>query len=204
MKTIRFDSYPGLFAIVATLLIVVAVFALIKLFLPLKFNDMCELISGIAALSGSILLYLTLRRQDRSFAQERFEITFFNALEQLSKVESSLLFYYRIWTNEHYVQQYSVKGADCFDMAFFELRNIQKSFSSKKYEGILDDDYDKSFEFEVNKITNDGFDSETIVSGELDKLQSKYGNRLVNRVNYMISIRVKCLMKRIYSAIKPS
>ena len=37
-------------------------------------------ISGVAAIANAILLYLTLRRQGRSFKQERFETTFFNLL----------------------------------------------------------------------------------------------------------------------------
>ena len=45
-----------------------------------------NMISGIAALFNALLLYLTLKRQDRSFNQERFETTFFNLLESHKKI----------------------------------------------------------------------------------------------------------------------
>lgn len=45
-----------------------------------------SVVAGVASLVSICLLYFTLNHQDRSFDQERFEITFFNLLEQKAKV----------------------------------------------------------------------------------------------------------------------
>ena len=51
-----------------------------------------DALSGIAAFVSILLLYKTLISQNRSFKQERFEITFFNLLDQRQKVVDSLSF----------------------------------------------------------------------------------------------------------------
>ena len=91
------------------------------------------MISGIAALFNALLLYLTLKRQDRSFNQERFETTFFNLLESHKKITEEI----ELTTcdiHETQIQSIDYKGQKCF---FFCNKRLFRHINSVKRQKVL-------------------------------------------------------------------
>lgn len=98
-----------------------------------------SVVAGVASLVSICLLYFTLNHQDRSFDQERFEITFFNLLEQKAKVVKELTFRCEVlhgfdFEGETYV------GESCFEAICLQLLYIKDSFLSPNYLGMMGDE----------------------------------------------------------------
>lgn len=95
-------------------------------------------IGGIASFVSIYFLYVTLNRQDRSFKQERFEITFFNLLEQRKKAIDSLSFRTEVLDDPNFVSV-NHQGEECFVAICQEVQCIKESLCSDKYLGIISD-----------------------------------------------------------------
>lgn len=107
-------------------------------------NDLClwdsygNTIAGFATLISVYFLYITLNQQDRSFKQERFEITFFNLLENRKNIIEG------VWVKcedregtTFKLQTYS--GEEVWKRVCEELMCIKDSLSRPKYIGKMDD-----------------------------------------------------------------
>ena len=118
-----------------------------------------NMISGIAALFNALLLYLTLKRQDRSFNQERFETTFFNLLESHKKITEEI----ELTTcdiHETQIQSIDYKGQKCFSFATKDCSDISIALNAKRYYDFLKENEDMGEEAIENKydnITNDPY-----------------------------------------------
>lgn len=95
-------------------------------------------IGGVASFVSIYFLYVTLNRQDRSFKQERFEITFFNLLEQRKKAIDSLSFRTEVLDEPNFVSVIH-QGEECFVAICQEVQCIKESLCSDKYLGIISD-----------------------------------------------------------------
>lgn len=98
-----------------------------------------SVVAGVASLVSICLLCITLNHQDQSFSQERFEITFFNLLEQKAKVVKELTFRCEVlhgfdFEGETYV------GESCFEAICLQLQYINDSFLSPNYLGMMRDE----------------------------------------------------------------
>lgn len=159
MKGLIYKSYiPHVFIAVTLLTVFISIFI---------WNDIScwdkgswsGLLCGIATLLNAILLYCTLKRQDRSFKQERFETTFFNLLENHKKITEEM----ELTTcdiNETQMQPMHYKGQKCFSFATKEVSDISKTLSAEQYYGFLkNDEYlgEEALEKKYDNITNDPY-----------------------------------------------
>lgn len=127
-------------AIVIAVLILCAILGYVFITSLNNWDGSCygSFISGVAAIANAILLYLTLRRQGRSFKQERFETTFFNLLSNHEKVVERLL----IEKNNENDNGFT-KNRQIFDYILQESKLIKIALSSEKYLGQDTDIEDK-------------------------------------------------------------
>lgn len=95
-------------------------------------------ITGIGTLVSIYFLYVTLNRQGKSFKQERFEITFFNLLEQRKKAIDSLSFRTEVLDEPNFVSV-NHQGEECFIAICQEVQCIKESLCSDKYLGVISD-----------------------------------------------------------------
>ena len=98
-----------------------------------------DALSGIAAFVSILLLYKTLISQNRSFKQERFEITFFNLLDQRQKVVDSLSFRCEELKGVDFVLV-SYHGEECFEAICREMNCLKEALYGKKYLGMMADE----------------------------------------------------------------
>ena len=98
-----------------------------------------DALSGIAAFVSILLLYKTLISQNRSFKQERFEITFFNLLDQRQKVVDSLSFRCEELKGVDFVLV-SYHGEECFEAICREMNCLKEALYGKKYLGMMTDE----------------------------------------------------------------
>ena len=119
-------------AIVIAVLILCAILGYVFITSLYNWDGSCygSFISGVAAIANAILLYLTLRRQGRSFKQERFETTFFNLLSNHEKVVERLF----IEKNNENDNGFT-KNRQIFDYILQESKLIKIALSSEKYLG---------------------------------------------------------------------
>lgn len=119
-------------AIVIAVLILCAILGYVFITSLNNWDGSCygSFISGVAAIANAILLYLTLRRQGRSFKQERFETTFFNLLSNHEKVVERLF----IEKNNENDNGFT-KNRQIFDYILQESKLIKIALSSEKYLG---------------------------------------------------------------------
>lgn len=116
-----------------------------------------NMISGIAAIFNALLLYLTLKRQERSFNQERFETTFFNLLESHKKITEEIELTNRD-INETQIRPIYYNGRKCFSFATKECSDISKALNAKRYYGFLKNNEsmgEEAIENKYDNITND-------------------------------------------------
>lgn len=127
-------------AIVIAVLILCAILGYVFITSLNNWDGSCygSFISGVAAIANAILLYLTLRRQGRSFKQERFETTFFNLLSNHEKVVERLF----IEKNNENDNGFT-KNRQIFDYILQESKLIKIALSSEKYLGQDTDIEDK-------------------------------------------------------------
>lgn len=95
-------------------------------------------IAGFATLFSVYLLYITLNHQGRSFKQERFEITFFNLLENRKNIIDG------VWMKCEDLEGTAFKmntysGEEAWKRVCEELLCIKDSFSRTEYLGKMDD-----------------------------------------------------------------
>ncbi|MBD9272759.1 MAG: hypothetical protein EGS53_07845, partial [Prevotella sp.] len=83
-----------------------------------------------------LLLYKTLISQNRSFKQERFEITFFNLLDQRQKAVDSLFFRCEELKGVDFVFV-SYHGEECFEAICREMNCLKEALYGKKYLGMI-------------------------------------------------------------------
>lgn len=95
-------------------------------------------VAGMSSLVSIYFLYVTLNRQDRSFKQERFEITFYNLLEQRKKAINSLVFKQNA-LDELKFDSVVYHGEDCFIPIFQDVQRIKNSLCCDEYLGVLPD-----------------------------------------------------------------
>ena len=98
-----------------------------------------DALSGIAAFVSILLLYKTLISQNRSFKQERFEITFFNLLDQRQKAVDSLSFRCEELKVLDFVLV-SYHGEECFEAICREMNCLKEALYGKKYLGMMTDE----------------------------------------------------------------
>ena len=107
-------------------------------------DDLClwekygNVVAGFATLACVYFLYITLNHQDCSFKQERFEITFFNLLENRKNIVEG------VWLKCEDLEGTTFKlktysGEEVWKRACRELMCIKDSFSKSKYLGKMDD-----------------------------------------------------------------
>lgn len=96
-------------------------------------------IAGLASLLSIYFLYETLTQQGNSFKQERFEITFFNLLDQRQKAVRSLSFKCEELKGEDFILA-TYHGAECFDAVCREMNCLKESLYGKKYLGMMTDE----------------------------------------------------------------
>lgn len=106
-----------------------------------------DILSGIAAMVSGVLLYVTLGFQNRSFKQERFEITFYNLLNQRRIIIESVFFKCED-LNGALFKQKKYQGELAFVKAWRDIEYMYKSLSSSRYIGAMDE------EDEYNNILN--------------------------------------------------
>ena len=99
-----------------------------------------DILSGVAAAFSGILLYATLVSQNRSFKQERFEITFYNLLNQRTKALKSVWFKCEDLEGVLFKQKV-YQGELAFAMAWRDIGYMIKSLSKSKFIGMMDDQY---------------------------------------------------------------
>lgn len=127
-------------AIVIAITILCAIYACFFITSINNWGGSCygSFISGVASIVNAILLYLTLRRQGRSFKQERFETTFFNFLNNHEKVVERLFI-----ASNYDKSDKSIKNRQIFDYILLESELIKIALSSEKYLGQGTDIEDK-------------------------------------------------------------
>ena len=99
-----------------------------------------DILSGIAAVVSGILLYITLVSQNRSFKQERFEITFYNLLNQRTKSLESVWFKCEDLEGALFKQNI-YQGEMAFVKVWRDIGYMMESLSKSKFIGIMDDQY---------------------------------------------------------------
>lgn len=102
-------------------------------------DDYGSVVAGVASLVSICLLYITLNHQDQSFSQERFEITFFNLLDQKAKVVKELTFRCEVQHGFDFEGK-TYAGEACFEAICLQLQYIKDSFLSPKYLGMMSDE----------------------------------------------------------------
>lgn len=99
-------------------------------------GDWGSLVGGFASLVGSVLLYLTLKFQHKTFRQERFENVFFNMLDYHRKVTESIKIVVQEMEADTKIVSREYKGRTFFTFFERETGEIKKSLTSKKYLGV--------------------------------------------------------------------
>lgn len=159
MKSLINGNHVSDILIVAIILIVVISFFIWNYICSWDKGSWGNLISGIAALFNALLLYLTLKRQDRSFNQERFETTFFNLLESHKKITKEIeLTTYDV--HETQIQSIDYKGQKCFSFATKDCSDISIALNAKRYYGFLKENEnigEEAIENKYDNITNDPY-----------------------------------------------
>lgn len=122
-------------------------------------NEYGDFIGGISAIVSITLLYITLKNQDRSFKQERFETTFFNLLETHKKLTEELTVS-QIVPKDYVetVKPQEFKGRQCFCFASIERFAICRALAAERYEGYYDssdEDDAKQWYYEMDYYINE-------------------------------------------------
>lgn len=133
-------------------------------------GDWGSLVGGFASLVGSVLLYLTLKFQHKTFRQERFENVFFNMLDYHRKVTESIKIVVQEMEADTKIVSREYKGRTFFTFFEREIGEIKKSLTSKKHLGMYDKFNDPiSIEVAESKINE-----ENLPEGyEEERLQKK-------------------------------
>lgn len=159
MKSLITEKYIPNGLITAILLIIIISIFFWNYISPWDKGSWGNLLSGIAALFNAVLLFLTLKRQDRSFTQERFEITFFNLLENHKKITEEIE---QTTCDIHEIQTQPLRyiGRKCFSFAIKECADISKALSTERYYGFLEGNEkieEEAIERKHDNITNDPY-----------------------------------------------
>lgn len=182
MKSLINGSHVPDILIVAIILIVVVSFFIWNYIYSCDKGCWGNLISGIASLFNTLLLYLTLKRQDRSFNQERFETTFFNLLESHKKITEEI----ELTTCDIYethIQSIYYKGRKCFSFATKDCSAISMALNAERHYGFLKENEEMGEEAIENKyanITNDSYIEEE-KNKELKEFYSWYKCKFFNQ-----------------------
>lgn len=137
-------------------------------------------VTAFATFLNAILLFYTLKHQDRSFEQERYETTFFNLLDQRRKIVDAFNMSCSEWDNVSHDKINKIyQGETCFRVAVREVRWIRNNlFKQDSYCGILDDrTFETSIERELERIHKELND----VIGAICKMDEEFRGYLTNQ-----------------------
>ena len=134
--------------IIALMIIIGASVGLLSLFCFENITINCHLTTWIGvwvSIANAIFLFATLSSQNRginnqkeSFAQERFETTFFNLLESHRKLTEELSVSAMVLNENLQIERIKLDGRTFFSFAINEISHIQDSLKSKCYSGKYD------------------------------------------------------------------
>ena len=158
----------------------------------------CHLIAWFGvwvSIANAIFLYATLSSQNRginnqkeSFAQERFETTFFNLLESHRKLTEELSVYAMVLNDNLQIERIKLDGRTFFNYAINEILHIQDSLKSKCYPGKYDEHLDCE---SINAIEQQysSIDAEGILTKEKEKkLLENYNHYRIKFSNLLYDI----------------
>ena len=138
--------------IIALMIIIGASVGLLSLFCFENITINCHLTTWIGvwvSIANAIFLFATLSSQNRginnqkeSFAQERFETTFFNLLESHRKLTEELSVSAMVLNENLQIERIKLDGRTFFSFAINEISHIQDSLKSKCYSGKFDEQLD--------------------------------------------------------------
>ncbi len=144
------------------------------------FSDYGEFIGGFVgalfSLAGFILLYLTLRSQQKSIEQQKrtsevesFESTFFNLLNIQQGITNDIIVHFSSLVDIADVRSYTVKGRESFRFAVSQMFRINNSLSSVRYMGIYDEKEAKDWEAYLYSLWEDPFQNESDPDHDVEK-----------------------------------
>jgi hypothetical protein len=204
---------PTCFAIIivmAIILVIVSLICVCILFSRLPWHAICQtetnylaiLVSSSMAIANAILLYLTLKSQNRGIEnekeahrQERFETTFFNLLESHRKLLDGMVVNTPQLNDHLQIVYVPICGRKFFSFAKQEMKNINESFSNAHYAGKFDEKEDsKSIEAIIEEYEQK--DPENILATEMqERLARNYQHNRIKFTNLIYNINNEKWMK---------
>lgn len=136
--------------------------------------------TAFATFWNAILLFCTLKHQDRSFKLERFETTFFNLLDQRRKIVDAFSMSCPEWDNVSHDKVNKIyQGEACFKVAAREVQWIRDNlFVHDSYCSILDDrTFETSIEIELERIHDELNDDACAIQ----QMDDEFRCRLINQ-----------------------
>ncbi len=184
--------------IIALMIIMVASVGLLLLFCFENTTINCPLTTWIGvwvSIANAIFLFATLCSQNRginnqkeSFAQERFETTFFNLLESHRKLTEELSVSAMVLNENLQIERIKLDGRTFFSFAINEILHIQDSLKSKCYSGKFDEQLDSE---SINAIEQQyaSIDAERVLIKEREKiLLENYNHHRIKFSNLLYDI----------------
>ena len=200
-KPLRESCYKLVIAILIMILLALICFCLMYEGRNSWLSGYGDILSGVAAAFSGILLYATLVSQNRSFKQERFEITFYNLLNQRTKALESVWFKCEDLEGVLFKQKV-YQGELAFAKVWRDIGYMIKSLSKSKFIGMMDDQY-MFGKLESNLAAFDETEQteEAVENSYCKRVNYRYGLSLKNYEEMKVNITEKVRYKSCYELL---